>query len=125
MTKELILPDLGEGIEGADVSEISVSIGDKVSSDDTVLVLESDKASMEIPAETAGVIKEVFVSIGDLLSEGSKIAAIESATKDSVNNKEDGNRKKGESKARSWYLYYFNILSHKCTYKRENIFTAK
>jgi hypothetical protein len=54
LIKELILPNLGEGIEGAEVSEISVSIGDKVSLDDTVLVLESDKASMEIPAENEG-----------------------------------------------------------------------
>ena len=52
MIKDLLLPDLGEGIEGAEVSEVSVSVGDKVSPDDIVLVLESDKASMEIPAET-------------------------------------------------------------------------
>ena len=51
MIKEVLLPDLGEGIEGAEVSEVSVSIGAKVQEDDTILVLESDKASMEIPAE--------------------------------------------------------------------------
>ena len=88
----LKVPDIG-GAEDAEVIELLVGIGDEVDSGQGLLVLESDKASMEIPAETAGVIKEVFVSIGDLLSEGSKIAAIESATKDSVNNKEDGNRK--------------------------------
>ena len=65
MIKELILPNLGEGIEGAEVSEISVSIGDKVSLDDTVLVLESDKASMEIPASIAGVIKSIALKEGD------------------------------------------------------------
>ena len=64
----------------AEVIELLVGIGDEVDSGQGLLVLESDKASMEIPAEAAGVIK-VFVSIGDLLSEGSKIAAIESATK--------------------------------------------
>ena len=47
-----------EGIEGADVSEVVVSVGDTVSKDDTLLVLESDKASMEIPAEEEGVIKK-------------------------------------------------------------------
>ena len=88
----LKVPDIG-GAEDAEVIELLVGIGDEVDSGQGLLVLESDKASMEIPAETAGVIKEVFVSIGDLLSEGSIIAAIESATKDSVNNKEDGNRK--------------------------------
>ena len=78
MTKELILPDLGEGIEGADVSEISVSIGDRVSSDDTVLVLESDKASMEIPAENNGTVKEILVSVGDTIKTGQALLKIES-----------------------------------------------
>ena len=91
----LKVPDIG-GAEDAEVIELLVGIGDEVDSGQGLLVLESDKASMEIPAGTAGVIKEVFVSIGDLLSEGSKIAAIESATKDSVGNKEDGNRKISE-----------------------------
>ena len=91
----LKVPDIG-GAEDAEVIELLVGIGDEVDSGQGLLVLESDKASMEIPAETAGVIKEVFVSIGDLLSEGSKIVAIESAAKDSVNNKEDGNRKTSE-----------------------------
>ena len=91
----LKVPDIG-GAEDAEVIELLVGIGDEVDSGQGLLVLESDKASMEIPAETPGVIKEVFVSIGDLLSEGSKIAAIESAAKDSVNNKEDGNRKISE-----------------------------
>ena len=91
----LKVPDIG-GAEDAEVIELLVGIGDEVDSGQGLLVLESDKASMEIPAETAGVIKELFVSIGDLLSEGSKIAAIESAAKDSVNNKEDGNRKISE-----------------------------
>ena len=65
MIKEILLPDLGEGIEGADVSEVVVSVGDSISKDETLLVLESDKASMEIPAEEPGVIKEILVSPGD------------------------------------------------------------
>ena len=65
MIKELILPELGEGIEGAEITEVSVAVGDKVSSQDTVLVLESDKASMEIPAENKGIVKEILVSVGD------------------------------------------------------------
>ena len=61
MVREVLLPDLGEGIDGADVSEVVVSVGDTVSKEDTLLVLESDKASMEIPAEDDGVIKEILV----------------------------------------------------------------
>ena len=62
MLKEIKLPDLGEGIDSADVSEILVSPGDNVSVDDIILVLESEKASMEIPTEDSGVVKKVFVS---------------------------------------------------------------
>ena len=90
----LKVPDIG-GAEGAEVIELLVNIGDEVDAGQGVLVLESDKASMEIPAEVAGVIKELFVSIGDLLSEGSRIAAIESAEMNS-NNKENGNREISE-----------------------------
>ena len=50
MIKEIILPELGEGIDGAEVSEVSVTVGDVVAVDETIMVLESDKASMEIPA---------------------------------------------------------------------------
>ena len=79
MLKEILLPDLGEGIESADVSEILVSIGDTVSTDDTILVLESDKASMEIPTEDAGVIKKVFVSVGDQVKTGEVLIIMEAA----------------------------------------------
>ena len=77
MIKEILLPDLGEGIEGADVSEVVVSVGDSISKDETLLVLESDKASMEIPAEEPGVIKEILVSPGDNVVAGSLLLKIE------------------------------------------------
>ncbi|GIT57177.1 MAG: hypothetical protein Ct9H300mP18_06060 [Candidatus Neomarinimicrobiota bacterium] len=68
MNKKIKLPDLGEGIEGAEVSEVKVSIGDKLKPEDTILVLESDKASMEIPAEVIGVVTKVAVKVGDLVN---------------------------------------------------------
>ena len=77
MIKEVILPDLGEGIDGAEVSEVSVSVGDIVESDDTILVLESDKASMEIPADVNGSITEILVSAGDELKPGHILMKIE------------------------------------------------
>ena len=70
MIKKIILPDLGEGIDGAEVSEVSVSVGDIVESNDTILVLESDKASMEIPAAVNGSITEILVLVGDELKPG-------------------------------------------------------
>ena len=80
MLKEILLPDLGEGIDSADVSEILVSPGDTVSKDDTILVLESDKASMEIPTEDAGVIKKVFVSVGDQVKTGEVLIMMEATS---------------------------------------------
>ena len=77
MIKEVILPDLGEGIDGAEVSEVSVSVGDIVESDDTILVLESDKASMEIPADVNGSITEILVSAGEELKPGQILMKIE------------------------------------------------
>ena len=77
MLKEILLPDLGEGIDSADVSEILINPGDSVSIDDIILVLESDKASMEIPAEDAGVVKEVFINAGDEVKTGAPLISIE------------------------------------------------
>lgn len=76
MIKDIILPDLGEGIEGAEVSEVSVSVGDIVTRNDTILVLESDKASMEIPSEEHGTIAEILVSAGDELKTGQMLMKI-------------------------------------------------
>ena len=59
MIKDIYLPDLGEGIEDAEISEVAVDFGDIVTTEDTILVLESDKASMEIPAEVNGTVIEL------------------------------------------------------------------
>ena len=85
MIKDLELPDLGEGIEGAEISEISVSVGDEITKDQTVLILESDKASMEIPSDFTGTLKEILVSTGDEVSTGQllmKIDSTEESTKE-------------------------------------------
>ena len=77
MLKEILLPDLGEGISSADVSEVLVSPGDNVSVDDIILVLESEKASMEIPSEDKGIIKKVFISAGDQVKTGEILIMME------------------------------------------------
>ena len=69
----ITLPHLGEGIDSADVSEVLVSPGDEINKDDPIIVLESEKASMEIPTETGGTVKEVYVKQGALISTGDKI----------------------------------------------------
>jgi len=77
MIKEIKLPDLGEGIDGAEISEVPVSVGDTVSPEDTVLVLESDKASMEIPSEMSGVVSEILISEGEEVTTGQLLLKIE------------------------------------------------
>ena len=77
MIKDILLPDLGEGIEGAEVSEVAVAPGDTVTAEDIILVLESDKASMEIPAEVNGTVTDISVAAGDEVKTGQLLIKIE------------------------------------------------
>ena len=77
MIKDILLPDLGEGIEGAEVSEVAVALGDTITAEDTILVLESDKASMEIPAEVNGTVTEIAVAAGDEVKTGQILIKVE------------------------------------------------
>lgn len=73
---DLRVPDIGNS-DAVDVIEINVKVGDVVSIDDTLMTLESDKASMDVPAESAGKIVELLVKVGDQVSTGDVIARIE------------------------------------------------
>ncbi len=75
-TIELKVPDIG-GYDSVPVIEILVNVGDKVEKDQGLVTLESDKATMEVPASDAGVIKELRVKVGDGVAEGAVIAVIE------------------------------------------------
>jgi len=78
MAKQIItVPDIG-GAEGVDVIEICVAVGDTVEKEDSILVLESDKASMDIPSPESGVVSAILIKEGDKLSEGDKIFEFES-----------------------------------------------
>jgi len=77
MLKEIIIPDLGEGIDTVEVGEINVKPGDHVDVGDILVLLESDKASMEIEAEVAGTIKEIRVTAGSEVSTSTILAMIE------------------------------------------------
>ena len=75
---ELKVPDIG-GHENVDIIAVEIKVGDTVAIDDTLITLETDKATMDVPAEAAGVVKEVKVKVGDKISEGGLIAVIEAA----------------------------------------------
>jgi pyruvate dehydrogenase E2 component (dihydrolipoamide acetyltransferase) len=70
------VPDIGGG-ENVDVIEISVKVGDSINEGDTLIVLESDKASMEVPAPKAGVVRALKIAEGDKASKGSPILELE------------------------------------------------
>ncbi|WP_440057183.1 dihydrolipoyllysine-residue acetyltransferase [Pseudomonas fragariae (ex Marin et al. 2024)] len=75
MSELIRVPDIGNG-EG-EVIELMVKVGDRIEADQSVLTLESDKASMEIPAPKAGVIKTMKVKLGDRLKEGDELFELE------------------------------------------------
>lgn len=74
----LTIPDIGDFAD-VDVIEVLVKVGDKIAVDQSLVVLESDKASMEVPASVAGIITSLTVKVGDKVSEGSVIGEIEVA----------------------------------------------
>jgi pyruvate dehydrogenase E2 component (dihydrolipoamide acetyltransferase) len=74
--QEVFVPDIGD-FKSVDVIEILVKPGDTVAPEQSLVTLESDKATMEIPSPSAGVVKEVRVKIGDKVSEGSPILVLE------------------------------------------------
>ncbi len=79
MSTEIIkVPDLGDSSE-VEVIELLVSVGQEVSENDSLLVLESDKAAMEIPAPTSGVVKSIAVNLGDQVTTGTEILTLEVA----------------------------------------------
>ena len=75
---ELKVPDIG-GHENVDIIAVEIKAGDTVALEQTLITLETDKATMDVPAETAGVVKEVKVKVGDKISEGGVIAVVEAA----------------------------------------------
>jgi dihydrolipoamide dehydrogenase len=77
-TIEIKVPDIG-GNGSVPVIEILVQVGDTVTKEQSLVTLESDKATMEIPTSVAGVIKEIKLKVGDEVSEGSVIAIVETA----------------------------------------------
>jgi pyruvate dehydrogenase E2 component (dihydrolipoamide acetyltransferase) len=74
--REVAVPEIGE-FEEVDVIEVLVAPGDRVSAEQSLITLESDKATMEIPSPAGGVVKALHVAVGDKVSEGTPIATLE------------------------------------------------
>ena len=80
--KNIELPDIGD-FDEVEVIEILVSVGDTIEADDSIITLESDKASMEIPAPNAGTVTQIHTNLGDKISQGDLIISLETAESDS------------------------------------------
>lgn len=76
--KEVLVPDIGN-FDSVDVIEVLVKAGDTIAADDSLLTVESDKASMDIPAPFAGVVKEVKIKVGDKIAQGHLILTLEAS----------------------------------------------
>ena len=97
-------PDLG--VDSAEVSEIMVAVGDVIEKDDNIILLESDKASVEVPSSAAGKVTKISVEIGDQVSEGMVLIELDTAdasdeadvNADDADNEADDSQKSAEKK---------------------------
>ncbi len=96
-SKKILLPDIGD-FQNVDVIDVLVKVGDQIKKDDSLITLESDKASMDIPSPEAGVVEKVFIKVGDKVNKGDEILSITTSNiKENIGNKEQ-NKKPDEPK---------------------------
>ncbi|MGE6796216.1 2-oxo acid dehydrogenase subunit E2 [Psychrobacter okhotskensis] len=93
------LPDLG--VDEAQVSEIMVSVGDMVSADQSILLIESDKASVEVPAPEAGKIEKILVEAGDMVANGQDFIVISSSGSEADSANKSANESKTDKQTSS------------------------
>ncbi len=99
MIKEIKLPEIADNVTSAVVLEILVSAGDKVSADDSLAEMESDKASFELPSDFDGVIKEVKVSEGDEVKVGQVMFTIDTSGEGEESSDEKEEKKSSDEKS--------------------------
>jgi pyruvate dehydrogenase E2 component (dihydrolipoyllysine-residue acetyltransferase) len=75
-TKDVLIPDIGD-FDSVDVIEVLVAPGDRVKAEDSLITLESEKATMEIPSPWAGVVKDIRIAVGDKVAQGSPVLTLE------------------------------------------------
>ena len=91
-------PDLG--VESAEVSEIMVAVGDVIAKDDNIILLESDKASFEVPSSAAGKVTKISVEVGDQVSEGMVLIEVDNdAAEESTDNSPSADSAKNDSES--------------------------
>jgi pyruvate dehydrogenase E2 component (dihydrolipoamide acetyltransferase) len=89
MVKEFKLPELGENIESADVTRVMIKAGDKVEVDQTIMEIETDKATVEVPSTLSGTVKEVSVKAGDKAKVGQVIFVVDDSQSNGQSKEEE------------------------------------
>ncbi|MGE5410040.1 MAG: 2-oxo acid dehydrogenase subunit E2 [Clostridiales bacterium] len=103
MAKEFTLPELGENITSADVLQVLIKPGDMVSIDQVVMEIETDKATIEVPSQISGIVKEVNIKAGDKAKIGQVIFTVEdsSANKEEVPSDGASSKQKASNQSKS------------------------
>ena len=78
----VLLPDLGEDIEEADVLQVYVSVGDRITIEQPIAEIETEKATLDLPSSLSGVVKEVHVRPGDTIRPGDPVISIDPSSAD-------------------------------------------
>ena len=86
--KKILLPELGEGINDVEIRDVLINEGDSIEKNQSILILETDKASMEIPSDYSGVVSKIYVKSGDNISPNDHIIDIEDSKSDVQPNEE-------------------------------------
>ena len=80
-SREILLPDIGD-FEAVDVIDVPVNVGDAVNAEDTIVTLESDKATMDIPSPASGVVTKLLVNVGDSIAQGAPLLLMDESEAD-------------------------------------------
>ena len=91
MSIKLIVPDIGD-FDSVEIVEVLIKQGDKINKNDSIVTLESDKSSVEVPSTEAGIVEKVNVNVGDKVSKGDLLATLKAT--EETEEKEDKNQKK-------------------------------
>lgn len=94
---EIKAPDLG--VDSAEVSEIMVSVGDKITENDNIVLLESDKAAVEVPSSGSGTVSKIMISVGDTVTEGTVLIELEADADSESDDKQDSEQPSVDEKA--------------------------
>lgn len=86
--KKILLPELGEGINDVEIRDVLINEGDSIEKNQSILILETDKASMEIPSDYSGIVSKIYVKSGDNISPNDHIIDIEDNKSDAQPNEE-------------------------------------